>query len=62
VVGTALKVINAVLTAYAFAYLRFPFKKVLFFLVLGAMMVPRWSPSRRRISPYSRTSPGNGSS
>ncbi|MEU4289897.1 hypothetical protein AB0E63_16860 [Kribbella sp. NPDC026596] len=26
VVGTALKVINAVLTAYAFAYLRFPFK------------------------------------
>ena len=40
VVGTALKVINAVLTAYAFAYLRFPFKKVLFFLVLGAMMVP----------------------
>ncbi|MFI5729967.1 carbohydrate ABC transporter permease [Kribbella sp. NPDC051587] len=40
VAGTALKVVNAVLTAYAFAYLRFPGKKVLFFLVLGAMMVP----------------------
>ena len=38
--GTLLKVTNAVLTAYAFAFLRFPFKKVLFFLVLGAMMVP----------------------
>ncbi len=41
VAGTVLKVANAVLTAYAFAYLRFPFKKALFLLVLGAMMVPR---------------------
>lgn len=40
VIGTILKVANAVLTAYAFAYLRFPFKKVLFLLILGAMMVP----------------------
>lgn len=40
VVGTALKVMNAVLTAYAFVYLRFPFKNVLFLGVLGAMMVP----------------------
>jgi multiple sugar transport system permease protein/sn-glycerol 3-phosphate transport system permease protein len=40
VLGTLLKVVNAVLTAYAFAYLRFPFKKILFFGVLGAMMVP----------------------
>ncbi|GAA5135208.1 carbohydrate ABC transporter permease [Pseudonocardia adelaidensis] len=40
VAGTALKVANAVLTAYAFVYLRFPFKNVLFMGVLGAMMVP----------------------
>jgi sn-glycerol 3-phosphate transport system permease protein len=40
VAGTALKVANAVLTAYAFVYLRFPFKNVLFLAILGAMMVP----------------------
>jgi multiple sugar transport system permease protein/sn-glycerol 3-phosphate transport system permease protein len=40
VAGTALKVANAVLTAYAFVHLRFPFKNVLFLGVLGAMMVP----------------------
>jgi sn-glycerol 3-phosphate transport system permease protein len=40
VAGTALKVANAVLTAYAFVYLRFPFKNVLFLGILGAMMVP----------------------
>ncbi|MFC5236911.1 carbohydrate ABC transporter permease [Pseudonocardia zijingensis] len=40
VAGTALKVTNAVLTAYAFVYLRFPFKNVLFLGILGAMMVP----------------------
>lgn len=40
VAGTALKVANAVLTAYAFVFLRFPFKRVLFMVVLGAMMVP----------------------
>jgi multiple sugar transport system permease protein/sn-glycerol 3-phosphate transport system permease protein len=40
VAGTALKVANAVLTAYAFVYLRFPFKNALFLVILGAMMVP----------------------
>lgn len=40
VAGTALKAANAVLTAYAFVHLRFPFKNVLFLGVLGAMMVP----------------------
>ncbi|TQM14634.1 carbohydrate ABC transporter permease [Pseudonocardia kunmingensis] len=40
VAGTALKVVNAVLTAYAFVHLRFPFKNVLFLAILGAMMVP----------------------
>ncbi|MHA6623369.1 carbohydrate ABC transporter permease [Pseudonocardia sp. DLS-67] len=40
VAGTALKATNAVLTAYAFVHLRFPFKNVLFLGVLGAMMVP----------------------
>lgn len=40
VCGTSLKVVNAVLTAYAFVFLRFPFKRVLFLFVLGALMVP----------------------
>jgi ABC-type glycerol-3-phosphate transport system permease component len=40
VAGTGLKVVNAVLTAYAFVHLRFPFKNVLFLAILGAMMVP----------------------
>lgn len=40
VAGTALEVANAVLTAYAFVYLRFPAKRVLFAALLGAMMVP----------------------
>ncbi|PSK99312.1 carbohydrate ABC transporter membrane protein 2 (CUT1 family) [Murinocardiopsis flavida] len=39
-VGTALKVANAVLTAYAFCFLAFPYKKPLFLVLLGAMMVP----------------------
>lgn len=38
--GTVLKVANAVFTAYAFVFLRFPFKRVLFMVLLGAMMVP----------------------
>lgn len=38
--GAALKLVLAVLTAYAFAYLPFPGKKVLFLLMLGALMVP----------------------
>lgn len=40
VLGTALKVVLAVLTAYAFAYLPFPGKKWLFLIMLGALMVP----------------------
>ncbi|GAB3809037.1 carbohydrate ABC transporter permease [Micromonospora zhanjiangensis] len=39
-VGTALEVANAVLTAYAFVFLRFPFKRVLFAVLLAALMVP----------------------
>ncbi|MCP2327708.1 multiple sugar transport system permease protein/sn-glycerol 3-phosphate transport system permease protein [Hamadaea flava] len=40
VAGTALEVANAVLTAYAFVFLRFPFKRVLFGILLAALMVP----------------------
>jgi multiple sugar transport system permease protein/sn-glycerol 3-phosphate transport system permease protein len=39
-VGTALEVTVALLSAYAFAFLRFPAKNVLFLVFLGAMMVP----------------------
>ncbi|MEV4758466.1 carbohydrate ABC transporter permease [Micromonospora sp. NPDC049559] len=38
--GTLLEVANAVLTAYAFVFLRFPAKRVLFAVLLGALMVP----------------------
>ncbi|MGH3585550.1 MAG: carbohydrate ABC transporter permease [Pseudonocardia sp.] len=40
VVGAALKVVLAVFTAYAFAFLPFPGKNILFLLMLGALMVP----------------------
>lgn len=40
VIGAGVKVILAILTAYAFVYLRFPFKNVLFVMVLVALMVP----------------------
>jgi sn-glycerol 3-phosphate transport system permease protein len=40
VFGTSLQLICGVLCAYAFAFLRFPFKSVLFLIVLGALMVP----------------------
>ena len=40
VTGTLLEVANAVLTAYAFVFVRFPFKRVLFALLLAALMVP----------------------
>jgi multiple sugar transport system permease protein len=33
-------VFSSSLTAYAFARLRFPFKKVLFFIMMGTMMIP----------------------
>lgn len=40
VLGTAGKVIFAVLAAYAFAFYDFPAKNFLFFLLLGTMMIP----------------------
>lgn len=40
VVGSALEICVAVLSAYAFAFLRFPAKNVVFMVFLGAMMVP----------------------
>ena len=40
VIGMALKVILAVFTAYAFAFLPFPKKNLLFLFMLGALMVP----------------------
>lgn len=39
-VGAALKLANAVLTAYALAYLRIPFRTGMFILMLCALMVP----------------------
>ena len=38
--GSALEVINATLGAYALAYLRFPFKNVVFAILLAALMIP----------------------
>jgi sn-glycerol 3-phosphate transport system permease protein len=38
--GAALEIINATLTAYALAYLRFPFKNVIFVILLAALMIP----------------------
>ncbi len=40
IAGSALQIINGTLCAYAFAFLKFPFKNVLFLLVLAALMVP----------------------
>lgn len=40
VVGTIAQICIAALSAYAFSFLRFPFKGPLFLLMLGAMMVP----------------------
>ncbi|TDE59764.1 carbohydrate ABC transporter permease [Nonomuraea mesophila] len=39
-VGTVLKVLLAISTAYAFAFLPFPGKRYLFIFMLGALMVP----------------------
>lgn len=39
-VGAAAKVLLAVFTAYAFAFLPFPGKRILFLVMLGALMVP----------------------
>lgn len=40
-VGATIKLANAVLTAYALAYLRVPFRTALFLLMLCALMVPQ---------------------
>ncbi|MGA8113886.1 MAG: carbohydrate ABC transporter permease [Actinocatenispora sp.] len=39
-IGTVLELVSATLCAYAFAFLRFPAKRLLFVVLLGAMMVP----------------------
>lgn len=39
-IETSVKVSNSVLSAYALTYLRFPAKRVLFFFVIAALMVP----------------------
>lgn len=39
--GTTLELTNAALTAYALAFLRFPFKNLIFVLLLAALMVPQ---------------------
>ena len=40
VIGAGVKVLLAVLTAYALVFVRFPFKRVIFALVLATLMVP----------------------
>ncbi|MDN5725540.1 MAG: carbohydrate ABC transporter permease [Propionibacteriales bacterium] len=40
VIGTALEVGNAILSAYAFAFVRFRWKRPLLILMLGSMMLP----------------------
>ena len=40
VIGSSIKVILAILTAYALVFVRFPFKNVIFVLILVALMVP----------------------
>ena len=39
-IGAGIKVLLAVLTAYALVFVRFPFKRVIFALVLATLMVP----------------------
>lgn len=39
--GTTLELTNACLTAYAFAFLRFPMKNLFFILLLAALMIPQ---------------------
>ena len=40
VVGSSIKCILAIFTAYALVFVRFPFKRVIFLLILVALMVP----------------------
>lgn len=39
-VGAGLKVVFAILSAYALVFVRFPFKRVIFVLILGTLMIP----------------------
>ncbi|MCC7021242.1 MAG: carbohydrate ABC transporter permease [Thermomicrobiales bacterium] len=39
-VGTAIKMVNAVCTAYALVFLRFPAKNLIFIIILAGLMVP----------------------
>lgn len=38
--GAGLEIVNATLTAYALAFLRFPFKNLIFIIILAALMIP----------------------
>lgn len=38
--GMSIELINATLTAYALAFLRFPYKRLVFILILAALMIP----------------------
>lgn len=40
VIGAAIKLVLALTTAYAFVFLKFPAKNILFLVMLGALMVP----------------------
>ncbi|MCA4135153.1 carbohydrate ABC transporter permease [Arthrobacter sp. M4] len=40
IVGSTIKVLLAILTAYALVFVRFPFKKAIFLIILVALMVP----------------------
>jgi sn-glycerol 3-phosphate transport system permease protein len=39
-VGMSIEMVNATLTAYALAFLRFPYKRLVFILILAALMIP----------------------
>ena len=39
-VGTVVRLIISIFAAYAFAYFEFRFKNIIFFLILGTMMIP----------------------
>ena len=40
IAGTAIKMVNAVCTAYALVFLRFPVKNLIFLVILAGLMVP----------------------
>lgn len=40
IAGTGLELLNAILTAYALAFLRFPLKNLVFIIILATLMVP----------------------